>query len=41
MPKTHKDPKKKENFRTISFMNIDAKMYSIEYVQIKSKNTSK
>ena len=26
IPKPHKDPKKKENFRSVSFMNINAKI---------------
>ena len=26
IPKTHKDPTKKENFKQISLMNIDAKI---------------
>jgi len=39
MPKPHKDPTKKEKFRPISLMNIDAKI--IKLFQTESKNTSK
>ena len=28
IPKSHKDPTKKENFRPISHMNIDSKFFS-------------
>jgi hypothetical protein len=38
--KPHKDPPKKENFRSISLMEINAK-YSIKFSQTESKNTSK
>jgi uncharacterized Rmd1/YagE family protein len=38
--KPHKDPTKKENFRQISLMNIDAN-YSTQLSVTKSKNTSK
>ena len=38
IPKTHKDQTKKENFRPISLININAK-YSIEFLETKSKNT--
>jgi hypothetical protein len=40
IPKPHKDPTKKENFRAISLMNMDTK-YSIKFLQTESKNTSK
>ena len=40
IPKPHKDPIKKENFRPISLMNISAK-YSINLLQTKFKNKSK
>jgi hypothetical protein len=40
IPKPHKDPTKKENYRPISLMNIDVK-YSIKFLKTKSKNTSK
>jgi hypothetical protein len=41
IPITHKDTTKKENFRTISLMNINAKNYTIKFSQTESKNTSK
>ena len=40
IPKPHKDSTKKEDFRLIYLMNIDAK-YTIKYSQTKSRNTSK
>jgi hypothetical protein len=39
IPKPQKAPTKKENFRSIYLMNIDAKI--VKFSQIKSKNTSK
>ena len=38
--KSQKDLITKDNYRPISFMNIEAK-YSVKYLQTKSKNTSK
>ena len=40
IPQPHKDPTKKENFRQISLMNIDAEIL-IRFLQIEFKNTSK
>jgi hypothetical protein len=40
IPKLHKDPTNKENFRPILFMNINAKS-SIKFLQTKYENTSK
>jgi len=40
IPKPHKHPTKKENFKSTSLMNIDEK-YSIKFSQTKFKNTSK
>jgi hypothetical protein len=40
IPKPHKDPTKKENFRPFSLMNIEAKILK-KSSQNKSKNTSK
>jgi hypothetical protein len=39
IPKPHKDPTKKENFKPIFFMNIDTKI--IKFLKTESKNTSK
>jgi hypothetical protein len=39
IPKPHKDPTKKENFRPISLVNIKAKI--IKFSQTESKNTLK
>jgi hypothetical protein len=41
MPKPRKDPTKKEIFRPICLMNIDAKKYSIKFSPTDSKNTLK
>jgi hypothetical protein len=41
MPKPHKDPTKKENFRPIPLMNIDAKIINKIFSQTEYKNTSK
>jgi hypothetical protein len=40
IPKPHKDPTKKEDFREISLINIYAKILK-KFSQIKSRNTSK
>ena len=40
IPKPHKDPTKKEKFRLISLMNMDAK-YPIKFLPTESKNISK
>jgi hypothetical protein len=39
IPKPHKDPTKKENFRPISLMKINAKI--VKFLQTAFKNTSK
>ena len=41
IPKPHKDPTKIENFRSISFTNMDAKKYSIKFLKSKFKKTLK
>ena len=41
IPKLHKDPTKKENFRPISLLNIYAKHTQKKFLQTKSNNTSK
>jgi hypothetical protein len=38
--KPHKGPAKKENYRPITLTNINSN-FSIKYLQIESKNTSK
>jgi hypothetical protein len=40
VPEPHKEPTKKESFRPISLMNINAKILK-KFLQTYSKNTSK
>jgi hypothetical protein len=41
IPKTHKDPTKKENFRPISLMSNNAKIFNKSLKKTESKNISK